>query len=163
MADKRRRFVYVTDGHAVDGKVPAGEVPESWRCVDCGVDTAPGIMNRVELERALAAGKASGSGWDCVASIEQTAPVCGSGGGVEQVIDFESEVYCVRAVVWKAARMKPFGGCLCIGCLEKRLRRELKPKDFLRGHGLNAPDLPGTPRLMKLRKMLADPPLRFRR
>ena len=110
MADKRRRFVYVTDGHAVDGKVPAGEVPESWRCVDCGVDTAPGIMNRVELERALAAGKASGSGWDCVASIEQTAPVCGSGGGVEQVIDFESEVYCVRAVVWKAARMKPFGG-----------------------------------------------------
>src|SRR5215471_228267 len=56
MADKRRRFVYVTDGHAVDGKVPAGEVPESWRCVDCGVDTAPGIVNRVELERALAAG-----------------------------------------------------------------------------------------------------------
>ena len=26
--------------------------------------------------------------------------------------------------------MEPYGGCLCIGCLEKRIGRKLKPKDF---------------------------------
>jgi hypothetical protein len=36
-----------------------------------------------------------------------------------------SEVYCVREAVWKAAGMAPFGGCLCIGCLEERLGRRV--------------------------------------
>ena len=31
--------------------------------------------------------------------------------------------------------MEPFGGCLCVGCLEKQLGRKLKPKDFKRDHG----------------------------
>jgi hypothetical protein len=46
--------------------------------------------------------------------------------------------------------MEPWGGCLCIGCLEKRLGRKLKPKDFLRVHELNT--MPGSARLMKRRK-----------
>ena len=42
-------------------------------------------------------------------------------------------------------------GCLCIGCLEKRIGRRLKPKDFLRGDPFNDDLLPGTPRLLKRR------------
>ena len=36
------------------------------------------------------------------------------------------------------------GGCLCIRGLEKRLGRQLKPKDFPREHKFNDPQLPGT-------------------
>jgi hypothetical protein len=36
---------------------------------------------------------------------------------------------------------------LCIGCLEKRLGRRLKPKDFQRDHPFNAYHMPCTPRL----------------
>jgi hypothetical protein len=40
------------------------------------------------------------------------------------------EWYGVRTEVWRAARMKPKGGYLCIGCLEKRLGRQLVAADF---------------------------------
>src|ERR1700730_7195455 len=50
-----------------------------------------------------------------------------------------------------AAGMQPMGGCLCIGCLEKRLKRPLKPKDFARSHEFNNPGIPGTPLLLKRR------------
>ena len=43
--------------------------------------------------------------------------------------------------------MEPWGGCLCVGCLEKRLGRRLKPKDFERDDPFN--QLPGSARLMK--------------
>ena len=75
-----------------------------------------------------------------------------AGEGVEQSIGCDAEVYMVRDAVWKRAGMEPMGGCLCIGCLERRLGRALKPKDFLRGHGFNSPHIPGTPRLLKRRK-----------
>lgn len=93
-----------------------GLLPESWCCVDCGIDTAPGCSNRAEMESAFNAGQ----------------------DGITQTIDARSEVYMVRNRVWEAAGMEPMGGCLCIGCLERRLGRRLKPKDFLRGHELNA-------------------------
>jgi len=32
-----------------------GKTPESWRCVDCGVNTFPGSLSRIEMERAFAA------------------------------------------------------------------------------------------------------------
>jgi hypothetical protein len=51
----------------------------------------------------------------------------------------------VRDHVWKKAGMEPFGGCLCIGCLERRLGRKLKPKDFT-GHVFNG--MPGSARLL---------------
>jgi hypothetical protein len=132
---------------AVDGMPPTEErrhlsetcdmrglAPESWKCIDCHKNTAPGMLNRVELEAAIAA---LGERWD----KEQE--------GVPQRIGFDSEVYTVRNAVWKAARMEPYGGCLCIGCLEKRLGRRLRPKDFQRNHPFNR--LPGTDRLKKRR------------
>jgi hypothetical protein len=114
-----------------------GLVPESWHCVDCGVNTAPGLSNRDDMERAFAAKKAAG-----VLAVTD---------GVEQHVDDRSEVYTVRDAVWKAAGMEPYGGCLCIGCLEKRLGRQLTRKDFRRGHAFNNPRVPGTPRLMERR------------
>ena len=36
--------------------------------------------------------------------------------------------------IWEAAGMEPMAGCLCIGCLEKRIGRQLTPKDFMRKH-----------------------------
>src|SRR5437773_8738584 len=82
-----------------------GETPESWHCIDCGVNTAPGMLSRVELEREFAAG---------ALRLKE---------GVSFSLDNMTEVYTVRAKVWKAAGMEPFGGCLCIGCIEKRLGR----------------------------------------
>src|ERR1700739_3274185 len=78
-----------------------GQLPESWNCIDCGFDTAPGCSTREDMEQALA-----------VVRNDQ---------GVTQTINDQTEVYMVRSTIWKAAGMDDFGGCLCIGCLEKRL------------------------------------------
>jgi hypothetical protein len=40
------------------------------------------------------------------------------------------EWYMVNDNLWKAAGMEEMGGCLCIGCLEERLGRRLRPDDF---------------------------------
>jgi hypothetical protein len=101
--------------------VPKGRVPESWRCVDCGFDTAPGCLNRVEMEIAA---RALGNRWY-------------NGEGVPQYYTEDTEVYCVRSHIWAAAKMEPYGGCLCIGCLEKRIGRKLRPRDFQRDHPFN--------------------------
>jgi hypothetical protein len=111
-----------------------GLVPESWCCIDCGMNTAPGCLNRTEMEQAA---KALGKLWET-----NTA-------SVPQYIDNRSEVYTVREAVWRKAGVEPMGGCLCIGCLEKRIGRRLKPKDFLRDDPFNV--LPGTERLLKRR------------
>jgi hypothetical protein len=37
-----------------------GIVPESWLCLDCGRDTAPGMLNRVEMAKTLAVAEAAG-------------------------------------------------------------------------------------------------------
>jgi hypothetical protein len=108
-----------------------GLIPESWDCIDCGINTAPGCSTRVEFERALAADLLTG------------------GQGVKQTFDDLSEAYTVRPAVWKAAGMDSFDGCLCIGCLEKRLGRTLTPKDFARNHPFHS--LPGTERLLARR------------
>lgn len=64
-------------------------------------------------------------------------------------VDKHSEVYHVREKVWKAAKMEKNSGCLCIGCLEKRIKRRLKPEDFPSNHPFNS--LPGTDRLLARR------------
>ena len=99
-----------------------GLIPETWCCVDCGYNTAPGCVPRAEMDRRLDSGEER----------------------VNQIFDQRSEVYMVRERVWEAAGIEPFGGCLCIGCLELRLGRRLKPKDFKRGHPFSR--LPGTRR-----------------
>ena len=109
-----------------------GIYPESWLCIGCGVNTAPGCFNRQQMD---AAAGASGEAWSA------------DGGGLLQKITDQSEVYTVCDTIWEKAGMTPYGGCLCIGCLEKRLGRELKPNDFLRAHPFNADYIPGTARL----------------
>jgi hypothetical protein len=105
-------------------------LPESWNCVDCGVNTAPGgFPARADADKALVAD------WADL--------------GIEVRFGPDSEVYIVRDKVWEQAGVEPMGGCLCIGCLEKRIGRRLKPKDFPRHHPFNS--LPGSARLMKRR------------
>jgi hypothetical protein len=41
-----------------------------------------------------------------------------------------AEFYMVDSRLWAGAGMEPNGGCLCIGCLERRLGRRLLPGDF---------------------------------
>jgi len=105
-----------------------GHMPEHNLCIDCGYDTQPGTISRVEAETLAAKGEHN-------LGVLHYGP--------------ETEVYYVRDHVWKAAGMEPYGGCLCIGCLEKRIGRRLKPKDFQRDHPFNT--LPGSPRLLSRR------------
>ena len=116
-----------------------GLSPESWFCVDCGINTAPGLLNRADMEKALTTATAIGK-------------LTGKKGDVEQRITHDSEIYTIRDTVWKAAGMEPMGGCLCIGCLEKRLGRRLKPRDFPPRHPFNAPNFPATSRLRERRE-----------
>jgi hypothetical protein len=114
-----------------------GKTPESWACIDCGINTAPGNPGRIEYERlfrtAVAMGKLTGQKNPTVA---------------EWTITDRCEIYIVRDPVWKAAGMEPMGDCICIGCLEKRLGRRLRPKDFP-DHPFN--DMPCTTRLFARR------------
>ena len=52
-------------------------------------------------------------------------------GSVWVMFSADSEVYTVHDAIWQRAGMQPGGGCLCIDCLEKRIGRRLKPRDFL--------------------------------
>ena len=101
-------------------------ITKSWLCVDCGVNTAPGVPDGEEALRQLEAA-----------------------GSYPARVNNRSEIYMVRDKVWKKAGLEPFGGCLCIGCLERRLGRRLKPKDFI-PHSFNG--MPRTERLLKRRK-----------
>jgi hypothetical protein len=108
-----------------------GAVPESWNCIDCGINTAPGCSTREQIEQAF------------------SSPGIRVNKRVQQTIDNHSEVYMLKSTIWKAAGMEDFGGCLCIGCVEKRLGRMLTPKDFKRNHPFSM--FPGTDRLLARR------------
>jgi hypothetical protein len=110
-----------------------GVATEDWHCIDCGVNTSPGSHSRVELEEAV---KKLGGMWEHNAA------------SVPHTYDERSEVYMVRAAIWAEAGIPDMGGCVCIGCLERRIGRWLKPKDFT-DHPFNG--LPGTPRLLDRR------------
>ena len=63
-----------------------------------------------------------------------------------------NESYMVHHHVWKKAGMKPLGGKLCVGCIEKRLGRKLNCNDFFMiGLNINAYIYPwcGSKRLRK--------------
>jgi hypothetical protein len=103
-----------------------GLIPESWCCIDCGYNTAPGLTTRAEAEKAF----------ETQESIKQT-------------INNKSEVYIVHDSVWKSAGMElGYSGCLCIRRLERRLGRELDAEDFP-DHVFNNPGMPGTKRLKR--------------
>jgi hypothetical protein len=122
------RWTVLHDNTALRRRETAvGVVPESWLCVDCGVNTAPGMSTRKEMDAAFIIG-----------------------GHVEQTLTWDQEVYTVTDEVWRATGLAGWGGCLCIGCLEKRIGRRLKPKDFL-DHPFNKPGFPASRRLQKRR------------
>jgi hypothetical protein len=81
--------------------------PDSWCCIDCGINTAPGMPTREQIRQAFAR------------DFSGTA-------SVEMKIGKTSEVYQVKGAVWRDAGMEPFGGCLCLGCIEKRIGALLK-------------------------------------
>jgi hypothetical protein len=54
---------------------------------------------------------------------------CRDCGAATLAIDGSFEFYMVRDSIWQDAGMHP-RGILCIGCLERRLDRQLVPKDF---------------------------------
>jgi hypothetical protein len=121
---KKTKITFVIRKSDFDG----GGLTDSWNCVDCGVNTAPGLQNTIQMKKAFAA--------DWNISLVQT-------------VDTSSEVYMVTPKIWKAAGMDDWNGCLCIGCLEKRLGRRLKPRDFNRDHTFIL--FPGTKRLLARR------------
>jgi len=100
-----------------------GVYPESHNCIDCGYNTAPGLPPR-ELAEFL----------------------MDRDGSFPMTFTDESEIYAVRNSVWKKAGIEPYGGCLCVGCLERRIGRRLKSDDFP-DHPLNNPAIPCTERL----------------
>lgn len=118
-----------------------GRTPETWNCIDCGINTHPGALSRERMEKAYALSKVIHSD-----SIHTTT------------YGENTEVYMVKDAVWKAAGMNAGmgglgdqngdSGCLCIGCLENRIGRTLMPKDFKK-HALNL--TPGTERLLSRR------------
>jgi hypothetical protein len=66
---------------------------------------------------------------------------------IPMTVTTDAELYIVHDAIWKAAGMQPYGGCLCIGCLEKRIGCKLKPKDFPHDHVFNSAGTPCTGRL----------------
>jgi len=113
-------------------KTAKGVMSEHSNCIDCGINTHPGTQTREQVDEMLRAGALR-------AEPDKLGMV---------TYDENTELYMVRDKVWKAAGMEPYGGCLCIGCLEKRLGRKLRPKDFT-DHAFNR--LPGTARLLDRR------------
>jgi hypothetical protein len=88
-------------------KAVQDNIVECWLCVDCGVNTAPGVPDGPQLRLDIALN-----------------------GQTEARYDRNTEVYHVKDAIWEQAGMRPWNGCLCIGCLERRIGRQLRPKDF---------------------------------
>jgi hypothetical protein len=132
MRDATRQDRWTVLHHDPNRTTAKGFASESWLCVDCGVNTAPGLMTRKEIDVAMLIY-----------------------GEAEQRMSEDQEVYTVTEEVWQKTGLEGWGGCLCIGCLEKRIGRRLKPDDFERGHPFNV--LPGTRRLLKRRRAKPHP------
>jgi hypothetical protein len=65
----------------------------------------------------------------CIECGVNTAPAIWRGRQVEPALPQSWEFYWVKDKVWAAAGMGELGS-LCVGCLEARLGRRLRPKDF---------------------------------
>lgn len=73
-----------------------------------------------------------------------------------------TEYYVVHPAVWAGAGMEPSGGCLCVGCLEARLGRQLHRGDFaaevINDLAVSNTDHAWSWRSDRLRDRLAAPP-----
>jgi hypothetical protein len=96
------------------------QTPDTWNCVDCGWNTHPGCPTKA----------------DALAGISR---------GLFVLHTPDQEVYVVHDKVWRKAGNPP--GCLCIGCLEKRLGRHLTRKDFKLDEPFNSPMMEASERL----------------
>jgi hypothetical protein len=127
-----KRITRLEDARAMKAKGKPLKKPISldgvWsdhRCIGCDRNTSPGTPPQERAEIIL-----------------------NRDGQILVTYTKKSEVYFVHESVWKKAGMRPWGGCLCIECLETRLGRRLKPIDFA-AHDFNS--FPGTPRLINCR------------
>jgi hypothetical protein len=111
-----------------DDKAVQDNIVESWLCVDCGVNTHPGSLSGPEIRVALALKS------ECDLTFTKRC-----------------EVYSVKDDLWKQAGMRPWSGCLCVGCLEKRIGRQVRPRDFARHDKKVWADMPCTERLLNRR------------
>jgi hypothetical protein len=105
-------------------KAVQDNIIESWSCVDCGVNTAPRCKSGPKTRAELAA-----KGW-CT-----------------NAYDWKTEIYHVDDAVWKRAGMREWNGCLCVGCIERRIGRRLRPRDDAETWA----DLPSTKRVAQRR------------
>jgi hypothetical protein len=108
-------------------KAVQDNICESWLCVDCGVNTHPGCPNGPQTRIDMALKGKSTVEYGC-----------------------NTEVYDVKDAIWKQVGMRAWNGCLCIGCLERRLGRQLRPRDFAHSDKTWA-SLPCTERLLNRR------------
>jgi hypothetical protein len=109
-------------------KAVQDNIVESWLCVDCGLNTAPGCPDGPQTRIDLALKGHSDATYNC-----------------------NSEIYSVKDAIWKEAGMRAWSGCLCIGCLEHRLGRQLRPRDFARHDDKVWANVPCTERLLNRR------------
>jgi len=110
-------------------KAVQDNIVETWLCVDCGVNTAPGFPTGPEIRIAFARGEE----------------------GVDLRLGRDTEIYDVKNSIWRQAGMRAWSGCLCVGCLEKRIGRRLRPKDFSPHDKKTWADAPCTERLLNRR------------
>jgi hypothetical protein len=111
-----------------EDKAVQDNIVESWLCVDCGVNTAPGCPDgpQTRIDMAIT-------------------------GESKCEFDSNTEVYDVQSAIWKKAGMRGWSGCLCIGCLESRLGRQLRPRDFTSHDRKTWAQFPCTERLLNRR------------
>jgi hypothetical protein len=96
-----------------------------------------GVMSTLEqiLNAVVNAARADALGHSyfdchCVDCGVNTAPAIWRGRQVEPALPKSWELYWVKDKVWAAAGMGELDGSLCVGCIEARLGRRLRPKDF---------------------------------
>src|SRR3954464_4578139 len=125
MATARRLNDNIKSYH--EDKAVKDNFVENWLCVDCGVNTHPGCPDgpSTRIDVALT-------------------------GKTRVTFNRNTEVYDVKHAVWNAVGMRGWSGCLCIGCLELRLGRQLRPRDFDR-HDKTWWNFPCTERLQNRR------------
>jgi hypothetical protein len=90
-------------------------------------------LSRLEIALVLSYLPLQGGYCDCevVYNVDMTKPQpLVSFDCVDCGADFDEYDYIVDDAMWAASGLEPDGGCLCIGCLERRLGRQLKHADF---------------------------------
>src|SRR5262249_10220981 len=109
---------------------PLHHTPDNWDCIDCGRDTLPGSNYRlfkmlglpVSLRGSVKAGTKKRP-----STIEISL----------QPPTHNAEMFALHSRIWRAAGAPD--GCLCVGCVERRIGRKLTSRDFLKRHPLNKP------------------------